>query len=89
MATCASSATSMPRVATRVRARIGGGGATGRVALRPRARAVPRAAPVTTTPPRPQASLSTIATTITCRLLPLELIMTILGPFTPVDIVFM
>ena len=31
MATCASSATSMPRVATRVRARIGGGGATGRV----------------------------------------------------------
>ena len=49
MATCASSATSMPQVATRVRARIGGGGATGRVALRPRARAVPRAAPVTTT----------------------------------------
>ena len=49
MATCASSATSMPRVATRVRARIGGGGATGRVALRPRARAAPRAAPVTTT----------------------------------------
>ena len=53
MAMWASSATSMPRVATRVRARIGGAGATGRVVLRPRRCAVPRAAPVTTstTPP--------------------------------------
>ena len=53
MATWASSATSMPLAATRVRARIGAGGATGRVALRPRRRPVPRAAPVTTstTPP--------------------------------------
>ena len=53
MAMWASSATSMPRVATRVRARIGGAGSTGRVVLRPRRRAVPRAAPVTTstTPP--------------------------------------
>ena len=32
----------------------------------------------------PQASLSVTATTITCRLLPLELIITIPGPFIPV-----